>query len=88
MIPFFSSFNLSPEDFDKAGNYKFRDSDQTDIQYRAGIPYFQPVYGTRFGFNISRKYDGGKDDWLSMDGNKGEWAVAFHGINYPSNIVP
>jgi hypothetical protein len=58
------------------------------MQSRAGMPYYQPVYGTRFGINISKKYDNGNDDWLSMKGVPGEWAVAFHGINYPAMIVP
>lgn len=52
--------------------------------WRAGIPYFQPVYGTRFGLKISKLYDEGNDDWLSMNGVAGEWAVGFHGINYPA----
>jgi hypothetical protein len=33
-------------------------------------------------------YDGGNDDWLSMKHVAGEWAVAFHGINYPNKAVP
>jgi len=32
---------------------------------------------------VSKKYDNGKDDWLMMDGRKGEWAVAFHGVTAP-----
>lgn len=88
VIPFFEGLNLSPEDFHDKGNYTFAKNDQTELQWRAGIPYYQPVHATRFGINISTKYDGGKDDWLSMDGVPGEWAVAFHGINKPSNIVP
>ena len=30
--------------------------------------------------NAKSKYDNGNDDWLKMDGNPKEWAVAFHGI--------
>jgi len=57
VTPFFESFNLSPEDFDSKGNFTFPEKSQTDLQYRAGIPYFQPVYAIRFGFNIRKKYD-------------------------------
>ena len=87
VIPFFESFNLSPEDFDAKGNYDFPANNQTSDQSRAGIPYFQPVHGKRFGFRISKKYDGGNNDWLSMNGVAGEWAVAFHGIRCPNSIV-
>jgi hypothetical protein len=50
---------------------------------RGGIPYFQPIWGTRFGIKVSNIY--GNDKWLSMNGHKGEWAVGFHGIKYPKN---
>jgi hypothetical protein len=71
VIPFFQGFNLSTDDFDAKGNYNFPENAQTSLQWRGGIPYFQPVYGTRFGFNISKKYDRGNDDWLSMSGVAG-----------------
>jgi hypothetical protein len=71
IIPFFKGFNLSPDDFDAAGNFTFPEKTQTSLQWRGGIPYFQPVYGTRFGFNISKKYDAGDDAWLSMKGVAG-----------------
>ena len=57
------------------------------MQSRAGIPYYQPVHAQRFGIKITNLYDRGNDDWLSMKGVPGEWAVAFHGINYPSMKV-
>ena len=31
---------------------------------------------------VSKKYDGGNDDWLAMNGNANEWAVAFHGVKW------
>lgn len=71
VIPFFSSFNISPEDFDSKGNYVFPEANATDLLWRAGLPYFQPVYCSRFGLNISKKYDRGMYYWLSMDGVKG-----------------
>ncbi len=30
-------------------------------------------------------YDSGNNDWISMDGVKGEWAMAFHAIRRPSD---
>lgn len=47
------------------------------------MPYFQPVYGTRFGLKVSKLYDNGNQDWLSMYGHPKEWAIAFHGIGLP-----
>ena len=44
-----------------------------------------PCRGKRYGLNVSKKYDNGSDAWLMMDGNPGEWAVAFHGVNSPEN---
>ena len=48
---------------------------------RGGIPYFQPIRGTRFGIKVSKIYE--NDNWLSMGGVKGEWAVGFHGVRNP-----
>ena len=39
----------------------------------------------RFGISVSQKFDNGCDDWLLMNGNPEEWAVAFHGVRYPNN---
>jgi hypothetical protein len=52
------------------------------------VPYFQPVHCKRFAIKVWDLYDGGNNNWLLMDGNAKEWAVAFHGINYPGNTVP
>ena len=30
--------------------------------------------------NVIGKYDNGSDDWLDYNGNKNEWAVAYHGV--------
>jgi hypothetical protein len=53
---------------------------------RGGIPYFQPIWGTRFGIKVLKIYE--NDNWLSMKGVKGEWAVGFHGIRYPKSKCP
>ena len=39
------------------------------MQWRGGWPYFQPAGCKRYGLNISKKYDGGNDTWLNMDGD-------------------
>ena len=44
-----------------------------------------PCRGKRYGLNVSKKYDNGSDAWLMMDGNPGEWAVAFHGVSSPNS---
>ena len=45
------------------------------IYYHPGKPW------RRKGLNVSKHNKNGNDDWLKMDGRKGEWAVAFHGIS-------
>ena len=50
-------------------------------QKRGGFDYIPPPEGWKaFGINVLGKYDNGNNDWLSKDGNKNEWAVAYHGI--------
>ena len=44
-----------------------------------------PVNCKRYGLNVSKKYDNGSDQWLLMDGNPNEWAVAFHGVRGPND---
>jgi len=39
---------------------------------------------SRYGLNVSLKYDDKNDRWLEMSGKKGEWVVAFHGVSNPS----
>lgn len=43
------------------------------------------MLGVRYGINVSNVYnDVGKEgQWLKMNGNKDEWSVVFHGVNYP-----
>jgi hypothetical protein len=52
---------------------------------RGGWQYFQPVNSQRYGINVSQKYDRKSDIWLSMNGQDGEWAVAFHGVKKIKN---
>ena len=48
---------------------------------RGGYDYFPPKDKWKgFGLKVTGKYDNGNDDWLACDGNKNEWAVAYHGV--------
>ena len=47
---------------------------------RGGLPYTPPQGWKGFGLKVKGKYDNGNDDWISCNGNKNEWAVAYHGI--------
>ena len=69
---------LTKKDFDEDGNFTFTEG---SVQERGGLLYYQPsAPWKRIGLNVSNKYDDGNDDWLMMNGNPREWAVAFHGI--------
>ena len=69
---------LTKKDLDTKGNFIFTEG---SLQKRGGFPYYQPsAPWKRIGLNVKSKYDNENDDWLKMDGNEREWAVAFHGI--------
>ena len=38
----------------------------------------------RYGIKVSKMFDQGKDEWLTMKNLPGEWAVGFHGIRNPN----
>ena len=40
-----------------------------------------------FGLKVLDKYDQGNNNWIAMDGNPEEWAVAYHGIGRNRNDV-
>ena len=70
---------LTKEDFDTAGDFRFP-NENGDEQKRGGMPYYQPNSNwIRLGLRVKGRYDDGNDDWLMMNGNPREWAVAFHG---------
>ena len=48
---------------------------------RGGFDYIPPLGWIGIGLNVSKKYDNGNDDWLAHDGNKNEWAVAYHSVD-------
>jgi hypothetical protein len=37
---------------------------------------------------VKDRFDNGNQDWLAMDGNKNEWAVAFHGFGKTAEVLP
>ena len=47
---------------------------------RGGLDYFSPKGWKGFGLKVLDKYDNGNNDWLACNGNKNEWAVAYHGV--------
>ena len=70
--------NLNINMLDSKGNKEFNWSKG---EKRGGFDYIPPPKGWKaFGINVLNKYDNGNNDWLSKNGNKNEWAVAYHGI--------
>lgn len=57
------------------------------LDFRGNWPYYLPVRAKRFGLRVRTEYDEGNDDWLKMNGNPYEWAVAFHGVRNISKNV-
>ena len=53
------------------------------------MPYYPPQGWIGFGIKVLDKYDNGNNDWLAYNGNKNEWAVAYHGVgqNYSEEEV-
>ena len=74
---------LTPNMLDYRGN-------QTENNYgsgtRGGLVYNPPFGWTGYGLKVWDKYDNGNNDWLGMNGNKNEWAVAYHGIGWRGNV--
>ena len=68
---------LSPNMLDPKGN---RISGWGKGESRGGFPYEPPEGWMGFGLKVTGKYDNGNDDWLAHDGNKNEWAIAYHGV--------
>ena len=49
-------------------------------QIRGTYPYIPPLGWKGFGLKVLDKYDDRNNDWLKMDNNPKEWAIAYHGI--------
>jgi len=74
---------LSPNMLDPEGN---RSEGWPDGEMRGGLPYNSPKGWMGFGLKVKGKYDKGNDDWLGCDGNKNEWAVAYHGVGISKGL--
>ena len=80
MIPLLEGCRLSPGIFDSNFN-KYYDHINQGVQKRGGEDYISPLKWTAYGINVLGKYDFGDNRWLSNDGEPGEYAVAYYGIN-------
>lgn len=54
---------------------------------RGKTPFFQPIRCKKFGIKVKNIYDNGNNNWILSKGAPGSWAIAFHGINYPAQII-
>ena len=71
---------LTPNMLDKRGNRDPSEWPKT-IESRGGMPYHAPTSNwVGYGLKVVDQYDDG-NDWIAMDGNPREWAVAFHGTS-------
>mgnify|MGYP006916127626 CR=1 FL=1 len=52
---------------------------------RGGEKYIPPTGWIGYGLRVKDVYDNGNNDWLEMNNNPNEWAVAYHGIGKASN---
>jgi hypothetical protein len=70
---------LTPDMLDERGDRKPSEWPSSP-QKRGGIPYHPPTNKwVGYGLKVWDQYDNGNNDWIGMDGNENEWAVAFHG---------
>ena len=67
--------NKSRDTYDSFDNYEVKNKGK-----RGGYDYYPPYGWKGFGLSVLGKYDNGNDDWIASNGNKNEWAVAYHGI--------
>ena len=52
-----------------------------NAQRRGGEEYLSPSSWTAYRINVIGKYDFGNNNWLGNKNGKGEFAVAYYGIN-------
>ena len=72
---------LNKDMLDERGNRNPKDWPEPP-QIRGGMPYYPPTHNwIGYGLKVLGQYDNGNNDWIAMDGNKNEWAVAFHGTS-------
>lgn len=65
--------------FDFRANVDWRAQTEVRTHTRGGLAYVEPNGFYGFAVNVLGKYDGGNNDWMKLEGNPGEWAVAYHG---------
>ena len=72
---------LTPDMLDKRGNRNPSEWPKT-IETRGNMPYHAPTSNwVGYGLKVVDQYDDGNNDWIAMNGNPNEWAVAFHGTS-------
>jgi len=72
---------LTPGMLDDKGNRNPKDW-PAPPQIRGGVPYNPPTDNwVGYGLKVLGQYDNGNNDWIAMDGNPNEWAVAYHGTS-------
>ena len=72
---------LNSDMFDKRGDRAPSEWLDT-IQERGGFPYYTPTHDwIGYGLKVLDEYDNGNNDWIAMNNNPNEWAVAFHGTS-------
>ena len=79
--PFFRKFKLSPDDFDPAFNYHYKDKHWRE--WRGDWFYYLPVFCKKYGLKVKNLYADNR--WIE-DQNQG-WAVGFHGLASPTSQV-
>ena len=70
---------LTKNMLDEKGNRNPKDWPEPP-QTRGGMPYHPPKHNwIGYGLKVLGQYDNGNNDWIAMDGNANEWAIAYHG---------
>ena len=80
MLPLIEACRLSPNIFAQK-YHKFYNNLAKNNLSRGGEEYLQPYWWSAYGINVQGKYDFGNDTWLGNKNKKGEFAVAYYGIN-------
>ena len=71
--------HLALEDLNSRGN-KFECWSKN--QKRGNFDYFPPNGWIGIGLNVWQKFDNGDNTWIGNNNSKGEWAVAYHGLEF------
>ena len=80
-FPLLGGCMLSSCIFKKEFNKFYNNMFQIQNKKIGGEDYIRPLNWTAYGLNISEKYDFGDNNWLGNTNKKGEFAVAYYGIN-------